>query len=329
MCSIDVSIFCTAYNHERYIAKCIEGILAQETTYSWELLINDDASTDSTATIIRSYAESYPGKIKAFYQKENLYSQKIGIARTVFWPVAKGRYIARCEGDDFWTDPKKLQKQVDFLETHPDYSATVHAGKYVEESGGDRGDVFRAYDCDSLVSMEDAIKTWLVPTASFVYRADLLRNGNPIRGNAPCGDVPMLLFLLLQGKVHYFNSVMSAYRVNSVSSLSSYYLRQGAQSQIERLDRLIEFYKRFDAFSSFAYSDTVKERCDYLEMSKYLYTGDRAYLSDPGARKQYSRLSIKTKVANWLQRSNSGIARGVLSAYKAIKYRYLRLRKPI
>ncbi|WP_268797013.1 glycosyltransferase family 2 protein [Pseudomonas huanghezhanensis] len=120
-----VSIVCPAYNQEAYIAQTLEAFLAQKTTFEIEILVNDDASTDGTARVIADYAQRYPSLIRPFYSQVNQYSQgKPSVPR--LFGVARGRYIAFCEGDDYWTDPQKLQIQVDFLESHPDYVLTYH-----------------------------------------------------------------------------------------------------------------------------------------------------------------------------------------------------------
>lgn len=120
-----VSIVCPAYNQEAYVAQTLEGFLMQQTTFDFEILVNDDASTDGTAAVIADYVKRYPTLIRPFYQETNQYSQGNPPVPGLFGE-ARGRYIAYCEGDDFWTDPHKLQIQVDFLESHPDYVLTYH-----------------------------------------------------------------------------------------------------------------------------------------------------------------------------------------------------------
>ena len=145
-----VSVLCTAYNHEEYIRDALESIVSQQTDFPFELLVNDDASTDGTAAIIREYAEKYPDIVRPFYQEKNLYSQDIDIYYAVFFPNARGKYVAFCEGDDYWTDPTKLQRQVDFLEVHPEYSACVH-NTLLHYCAGGRSDeelVQHGEDCD-------------------------------------------------------------------------------------------------------------------------------------------------------------------------------------
>ncbi|MFJ3470072.1 glycosyltransferase family 2 protein [Pseudomonas sp. NPDC090203] len=120
-----VSIVCPAYNQEAYIAQALDGFLMQQTTFDFEILVNDDASTDATARIIADYAARYPTLIRTFFHETNQFSQGKSSVPGLFGQ-ARGRYIAYCEGDDYWTDPRKLQIQVDFLESHPDYVLTYH-----------------------------------------------------------------------------------------------------------------------------------------------------------------------------------------------------------
>jgi glycosyltransferase involved in cell wall biosynthesis len=130
-----VSVCCITYDHEAFIAQALEGFLMQRTTFSFEVIVHDDASTDATASIIRSYQERFPDKIKPIFQTVNQYSIAPGRMTTIVHKAARGRYIALCEGDDYWTDPLKLQKQVDFLEANPDYSVTYHDAR-VEDAEG-------------------------------------------------------------------------------------------------------------------------------------------------------------------------------------------------
>jgi len=122
-----VSICCLTYNHAPFIRKCLEGFLMQETSFPVEILIHDDASTDGTDNIIKEYTEKYPDRIFPLFEEENQYSKPHHKHLDLYnYERARGKYIAYCEGDDYWTDPLKLQKQVDFMETHPEYSVCFH-----------------------------------------------------------------------------------------------------------------------------------------------------------------------------------------------------------
>ncbi|MCV4283424.1 glycosyltransferase family 2 protein [Pseudomonas capsici] len=129
-----LSIVCPAYNQEAFITQTLDGFLSQQTSFSYEILIHDDASTDSTAQIIAQYAKRHPTIIRPFYQEENQYRQGKPCVPALFGK-ARGRYIAYCEADDYWTDPRKLQLQVDFLESHPDYVITYHDAIAFDEHG--------------------------------------------------------------------------------------------------------------------------------------------------------------------------------------------------
>ncbi len=115
-----VSIHCLAYNHEKTIRKTLDGFLMQETNFPIEAIVHDDASTDNTAAIIKEYADQYPHIIKPIFEKENQYSKHDGSLQKIMHNACRGKYIAYCEGDDYWIDPFKLQKQVDYLEAHPE-----------------------------------------------------------------------------------------------------------------------------------------------------------------------------------------------------------------
>ena len=117
-----VSICCIAYNQQKYIRQALESFLMQRTDFNFEVIIHDDASTDGTTEIIREYESKFPGIIKPIFQTINKYqSEGLNFQFKYVFPKAKGKYITFCEGDDYWIDPLKLQKQVDFLELHKDF----------------------------------------------------------------------------------------------------------------------------------------------------------------------------------------------------------------
>lgn len=127
-----VSICTITYNHSQYIRECLDGFLMQKTNFAFEVLIHDDASTDGTEEIIREYEAKYPEIIKPIYEKENQWVKGRRGSNVFNFPRARGKYIALCEGDDYWTDPLKLQKQVDFLEGNPEYGL-VHTDFDIHE----------------------------------------------------------------------------------------------------------------------------------------------------------------------------------------------------
>ena len=130
-----VSICCLTYNHGEFITQALDGFLMQKTSFAFEILVHDDASTDETTKIVQTYQSCYPDIIKPIIQKENQWSKGLrAISATYNFPRAAGKYIAMCEGDDYWTDPTKLQKQVDFLEKNPDYVITYHDAMVIDDN---------------------------------------------------------------------------------------------------------------------------------------------------------------------------------------------------
>jgi glycosyltransferase involved in cell wall biosynthesis len=115
-----VSILCATYNHRDFIEAALNGFLGQVASFPFEIIVRDDASTDGTAEVLQEYAKRYPHIIRTVFEKENQYSQGIK-HQSVTYPLAKGKFIALCDGDDYWLDPMKLQKQYDFLTGHPEY----------------------------------------------------------------------------------------------------------------------------------------------------------------------------------------------------------------
>lgn len=230
-----VSVYCATYNHVTFIRQCLEGFVMQKTSFPFEVLIHDDASTDGTQDIVREYAARYPDIIKPIYQKENQFSRGVKIYLTYVFPRVKGKYIAMCEGDDYWTDPYKLQKQVDFLESHPDYvMCSSRFDKYWQESGlleEDPDKKFKGadYDLQNLIGGK-----WLTQTLTVMYR----RSALDLKRYEQYGmSLDMILFyeLLKHGKGYCFPEVMGVYR----------YHDGGVWSEVSQNHRrLIEFKAR-------------------------------------------------------------------------------------
>lgn len=186
----------------------------QKTTFPFEVLIHDDASTDGTADIIREYEIKYPDIVKPIYQKENQYSKGIAISRTYNYPRAKGKYIALCEGDDYWIDPLKLQKQVDFLEGHSDYSMSFHNAMVHWENGKSPDVPFAKLENREYMG-EEIYENWIVPTASVVFRRSALSVNYEKRSKNPAvifGDIILFLSLAEEGRVYGCKEIMSVYR---------------------------------------------------------------------------------------------------------------------
>lgn len=215
-----VTIRCIAYNHEPYIRQCLEGFVIQKTNFRFEAIVHDDASTDGTAAIIREYAEKYPDIIKPIFETENQYSKRDGSLRRIMDSHTRGKYVAMCEGDDYWIDPLKLQKQVDFLESHPDYSMCFHnAIKYYENCN--KVELFNSFANDCDLSIHDAVHNWFVPTASMMIRANISLERPDWVSTIYSSDYTMILLAIMRGKIRCIHDLMSVYRINYVGTSMS------------------------------------------------------------------------------------------------------------
>lgn len=240
-----VSISCITYNHAPYIRECLEGFLMQKTNFPFEILIHDDASTDGTADIIREYEAKYPELIKPIFREKNLYSQGIRGMNRFNFERAQGKYIALCEGDDFWTDPNKLQIQFDFMESHPDYSMCFHLAKVFNDESGEY--VITNFDRikEREYTGEEILREWTVPTASVVFRAKFWKE-IPQHKDFLCGDIVLFLTMSQCGKIYAMSRPMSVYRqtVAGVTAMLWWctYDEVWLDRQLRHLDALYSFF---------------------------------------------------------------------------------------
>lgn len=210
---IMVSITCISYNHEAYIEDAIKGFLLQQTDFAFEIIMFDDASTDITQNIILKYAKEYPTLIITMLQKENLWMGKgINGTTTLVWPSAKGKYIAWCEGDDYWTDPYKLQKQVDFLEANSTYTAAVHQVMFTNEKNELYPPSQRYLQND--ITLRDLFTTpfaQFIPSCSIVMQQSFAHH--PIwQEKVIFGDYALHLMLACEGPIRMLQENMAVYR---------------------------------------------------------------------------------------------------------------------
>ena len=213
-----VSVISKAYNHEPYIRDCLEGFLMQKTTFPVEYIIHDDASTDHTADIIREYYEKRPDLFHVIIERENQYSQHKVITHPLFL-MAQGKYIALCEGDDYWTDPLKLQKQSDFMETHPDYSLCCHNAIIWNMKNNNQHPFYEDYpECDFSIEYILTNRDGLIRTGSMFFRSELVTVLLKYREKCHVGDLPLAICMAKNGKIHFHKEIMSIYRICSKGS---------------------------------------------------------------------------------------------------------------
>ncbi len=217
-----VSIQCLVYNHESYLRQCLDGFVMQQTNFPFEAIVHDDASTDGSAAIIREYAAKYPDIIKPIYEVENQYCKEgFGYIFAILNDASHGKYIAFCEGDDYWTDPLKLQKQVDVLEKHEEYGCVYTAYKIVDMQGTPldyspsiqhmqrsfTGDVFR-----------ELLVANFPQTLTILYRKDLLA----YEFTPPyVVDFSLFLSLAIQKPFYYLPEITGVYRINPEGMVQS------------------------------------------------------------------------------------------------------------
>lgn len=205
-----VSVSCITYNHAPYIRKCLDGFLMQKTNFEFEIIIHDDASTDGTADIIREYEKKYADIIFPIYQKENQWSK----GKKPNWdfnaPRWRGKYIAICEGDDYWTDPLKLQKQVDFLENNERCFMITHAMPCLGKSK------------EGWYNFEQLSKIVYLPHASnYMFRRFDLKKYYAAFLEMLGGETCLLYIAAIEGEIYHSSEVVSKYRITGTGIYTS------------------------------------------------------------------------------------------------------------
>lgn len=260
-----VSIRCITYNHEPYIRQCLDGFVMQKTNFRFEAIVHDDASTDGTADIIREYAEKYPDIIKPIFETENQYSKHDGSLRRIMYEACKGKYVAICEGDDYWTDSHKLQMQFDALEKYKDCVIALNRVKTIDRDGIQQTWTIpsRGYVTKNFINIEDffesefIIRIWTFHTSSFFIRKEMLEKNSLMMQTVfrcfPYGDMPLLLTCLLSGKGYLIQKEMGCYRLLS-----------GGYNSMIRKDPIIQLNHELMLIASFMdLNDYTQSRYDY------------------------------------------------------------------
>lgn len=246
---ITVSVIVLTYNHEAYLSQALDSILMQNTDFRYEILVGNDASTDRTGEILQSYADRYPDIILPFHRPQNL-----GAPRNAYELLLKtrGKYLAFCEGDDFWTDPGKLARQVEFLEKNPSYIGCSHRCLIVDKNGQPKKDQrlnwVRYRDHFTI----DDFRGLYLPgqTATIVKRNLFLGQEDPYpflyRLNKNISDRTTTLLYLSKGPFACLPEVMSAYRQTGFSGITN-------QVYVENPDRILhelEYTEQLDRLAS-------------------------------------------------------------------------------
>jgi glycosyltransferase involved in cell wall biosynthesis len=244
-----VSINVVTYNHEKYIEQCLDSILNQKTDFKFEIILGEDDSTDNTRAICKEYAHQYPNKIRLFLRsrKDVIYINGNPTGRFNFMEnlkAAKGKYIALCEGDDYWTDPLKLQKQVDVLESHSSYSGSFHDTLTINQS--EEKPIFkpwRVYD-KNIFNLEDTISSVaLFHTSSFVFRKSFLEIPEWFT-KVQSADMALFSIISNKGPLYRIDESMSVYRKNEGGITNTITLKSYHSNRIKLFKYLKSYCKR-------------------------------------------------------------------------------------
>lgn len=303
---IMVSVCCLVYNHEKYLRQCLDGFVMQKTNFKFEVLIHDDASADRSADIIREYEAKYPDIIKPIYQTENQYSKGVAISRTYQYPRAKGKYLAICEGDDYWCDDNKLQKQFDKLEQNNDAVFCTHIVRSISESGEKLAEKHPADDNtaeylsgEAWTQMLLSDKPYQFQTSSYFCRADIIRmhfrQFPEFMQLAKVGDAPLMMLYASYGDLCFINEEMSCYRKNSVGSWSQRFA-QNKELRQATITSAIASFRSYDEFTGGKYSALIEKVCIREEYKLLHVNHNYRKMLTQRYRYMYGKESIKGKI---------------------------------
>lgn len=288
--SIVVSISCITYNHALYIRQCLDGFMMQQTNFAFEVLIHDDASTDGTTEIIKEYEAKYPEIIKPIYEEENQWVKGRRGSAVFNFPRAKGKYIALCEGDDYWTDPLKLQKQVDILENDQDCQIAFAKIQTISVDGipqswtipKDNNITSGKIDLWDYTREEFFNCNWTFHTSSFVFRSKILDSytNSGFADIFPYGDMPLLIYNLLESYGFYIDEVVGCYRLLSGGYNS--YVNSNPKFAIKQDQQLIKSLKFLDNYTNKQYHVNINRKIrvmqfwvDRKKWGRYIYLNPR------------------------------------------------------
>lgn len=260
-----VAIHCLVYNHEPYLRDCFEGFVMQQTNFPFVAIVHDDASTDNSAAIIREYESRYPHIFKPIYQKENLYKTggfgAINEIMSCAIDAIGTKYVAMCEGDDYWINPLKLQKQVDFMEANPEYGMVATAFQQIHNTDSKPFNTI-VYTKNEIL-LDDILQEIWIATMTVMYRVEVTKSYNPPFDNLLMGDLPLWGYIALNHKIGYLTDITAIYRVLETSA--SHFINQKDQYIFE-----------FDAIRIRDYYAKLSSKQDVI---KSLYTRSKNILN--------------------------------------------------
>ena len=280
MNDIMVSIICATFNHEKYIKRALDSFLMQKLKYKFEVVIHDDASTDNTPKIIKEYEKKYPDIFSCIYANENRTSKGVSVFKDYLIPASKGKYIAFCEGDDYFVDPLKLQKQVDYMESHPDCTLCVHAAEIVSVDEK-RIQLLCPRKESGVIPPADVIKGGggFVATNSIMFPSRIVKHFPNFFSFGEIYDYVWQMYFASQGTTYYLSDVMSAYRKGDPSSWSNQ-TQINTQRNVSREISKQKILRQFDEDTNYKFHDAVKSRIQESKFYIYMWTRNKKLKKD-------------------------------------------------
>lgn len=286
-----VTVYCITYNHVKYIKAALDGFVMQKTNFEFEVLIHDDCSTDGTVEILKQYEKEY-SFIKVVYEIENQYSQGKSFASKMY-PLMRGKYIAYCEGDDYWIHPNKLQLLFDYMETHEKCAMCCHAYKNYIANSDEVIQEIHTCDKNQIVSVERCIE-YDKPSqlASQMFKKEIVVDRPEIFLNRGIGDYTLLLYAATCGDIFYFDEVMATHRIASDGSWTqSVYLNRS--KRIKHDKSMISFLNDFSIYTNHAYDSTIVSKIKSFEFDIISINRDYRILKK---HSEYKKCSLKRKI---------------------------------
>lgn len=301
--SVLVSINCITYNHEAYIGDAIEGFLKQKTDFDFEILIGEDCSTDETRKVIEKYVLKYPSKIRLITSDEN-----VGAHNNAYrlHKNSNGKYIALCEGDDYWTDSLKLQKQVNYMEKNPDCTLCFHNAKVLSTNNEETGRIVvpwlknneKYFSKNHKYSAGELALLGYIPTASYLYPKHLLDNLPDWSFQSVAGDNVVKLIAASHGYAHYIDEFMSVYRFGIEGSFTTRWINENNNNEkiIAHYSRFIDFFDNFNKYSHYKFDSELCEVKKIYEFEIAVLQGKLTILISEKYKEIWDDLKMKGKI---------------------------------
>lgn len=264
-----VSIKCLTYNHQKYISKALDSFLQQKTEFPFEIVVHDDASNDDTPKIISEYQNRYPTIVRPIYEKENQYSKENGVLNKIVDSQIRGQYVAICEGDDYWTDEYKLQKQFNAMEEHPNVDICAHAVRKVDAKTGKLLGIIAPENIEMVIPIENVIAGGggFVGTNSLFYRKKAFETTFPFRKLIEI-DYTLQIQGAIRGGMLYMPMCMSAYRCMTDNSWSSTFHKTRKEEDLSAQVKWNKMLKQIDVDTDGKYTEAVKEYMGKCEIDQ-------------------------------------------------------------